>query len=93
MSELRKLRIVTDVLGLPRIYVADTDIELYGVISCSVDMKCGCEPVAHIEIMDPDVEVKPKEKKQQPKSAPTAAQMQTFMSNLSAEIKAAQGEI
>lgn len=60
MSELGKIKIVTDAVGIPHVYVIGTDIELYGVLSCNVIVKPTDVPVVQLEIMEPEVEIKPK---------------------------------
>lgn len=63
MSERRKIKIVTDAVGIPHVYVIGTDIELDGVLSCNVVVKPTDVPVVQIEIMEPEVEIKPVSRK------------------------------
>lgn len=58
-SDLRRVRVVTDAAGLPHVYVIGTAIELQGVISCNVTINTTECPVARIEILEPEVEIKP----------------------------------
>ena len=64
MSEWRKIKIITDAVGIPHVYVIGTDIELYGVLSCNVVVKPTDVPVVLVEIMEPEVEIKPKQREQ-----------------------------
>ena len=64
MSEWRRIKIVTDAVGIPHVYVVGTDIELDGVLSCNVIIKPTDVPVVQIEIMGLEVEIKPAPRKQ-----------------------------
>lgn len=59
MREKRKIRIVTDAMGFAHVYVVGTDIELSHVLGCRIELKSDSFPVAALEILEPEVEVKP----------------------------------
>jgi len=60
VTEYRRIKIVPDAQGLPHVYVLGTDIELAYVHSARVDLQSGSVPVARLEILEPEVEIKPR---------------------------------